>query len=71
MLDVMNSLDNCIKYLLKNKINPIFFDVGANKGQSIDRFLNLYPNSLIHSFEPNIDFLNIPEKKMYFIIIML
>jgi FkbM family methyltransferase len=63
---MINSLDNCIKHLLKNKINPIFFDVGANKGQSINRFLNLYLNSLIHSFEPNIDFLNIPHKKNVF-----
>jgi FkbM family methyltransferase len=57
-----NSLDNCIKHLLKNKTNPIFFDVGANSGQSINRFLHLYSNSSIHSFEPNTDFKNIPHK---------
>ena len=28
-------------------------DVGANKGQSIDFFLNIYPNAEIDSFEPN------------------
>lgn len=28
-------------------------DVGANKGQSIDFFLKIYPNAEIHSFEPN------------------
>lgn len=61
-----NNLDNCIIYLLKNKTDLTFFDVGANKGQSINRFLNLYPNSLIHSFEPNPNFLSIPRKKNVF-----
>jgi FkbM family methyltransferase len=28
-------------------------DVGANKGQSVDFFLELYPNAKINSFEPN------------------
>lgn len=28
-------------------------DIGANKGQSIDFFLNIYPNAEIDSFEPN------------------
>ena len=32
---------------------PVIIDVGANKGQSIDFFLNLYPNATIHAFEPN------------------
>ena len=40
---------------------PIIFDVGANKGQSIDRFLKINNNSLIHSFEPNIDEFNYHE----------
>jgi len=30
---------------------PIFFDVGANKGQSISRFKKISFNSVIHSFE--------------------
>lgn len=33
-----------------NKI--IIFDVGANRGQSIIRFKELFPKSVIHSFEP-------------------
>jgi len=34
------------------KINPIIFDVGANIGQSIEFYRSVYPDSLIHSFEP-------------------
>lgn len=30
----------------------IIFDVGANKGQSIERFKKIFPNSIIHAFEP-------------------
>ncbi|OUU27087.1 MAG: hypothetical protein CBB97_06540 [Candidatus Endolissoclinum sp. TMED37] len=32
--------------------NIIIFDVGANKGQSIDRFKTKFPQSIIHAFEP-------------------
>ena len=32
--------------------NPIIFDIGANTGQSIDRFTKLCENPEIHSFEP-------------------
>jgi len=38
-----------VKFLKKNNL---IVDVGANKGQSVKRFLNLFPNSKIHSFEP-------------------
>lgn len=37
--------------LKKTEINII--DVGANKGQSIEFFLKMYPNVKIYSFEPN------------------
>jgi len=43
--------DDPIKFLIKKK-TPIIFDVGANKGQIIDRFKKLYPKCIIHSFEP-------------------
>lgn len=36
-----------------NKKEIIIIDVGANKGQSIDFFLTIYPNAEICSFEPN------------------
>lgn len=34
------------------KVNPIIFDVGANEGQSIKEYLNIFNNPEIHSFEP-------------------
>jgi len=42
---------------------PVIFDVGANKGQSIDRFKKNFKNPIIHSFEPNPDMFKILEKK--------
>lgn len=44
------NIDNLFKIIID--YNPIIFDVGANKGQSIKIFKNIYPNSFIHSFEP-------------------
>ena len=40
--------------LLKNKVsnNPIIFDVGGNKGQSIEKYLKIFDKPIIHSFEP-------------------
>jgi len=40
--------------LLKNKIckNPVIFDIGGNKGQSIEKYLNIFNQPIIHSFEP-------------------
>lgn len=35
------------------KKKPIVFDIGANKGQSIDGFRKLYPECFIHAFEPS------------------
>lgn len=32
---------------------PTIFDVGANVGQTVDRFRSLIPNCTIHSFEPS------------------
>ena len=37
--------------LLKNKANVIF-DVGANRGNTTLKYINLFPNSTIHAFEP-------------------
>ena len=47
------------------KSNPIIFDVGANKGQSITRYKKLFKSPVIHSFEPNIDEINVLKKKYY------
>ena len=35
--------------------NPVIFDIGANEGESIDFFLNLFANSTIYSFEPEMN----------------
>ena len=37
------------KYVRKK---PIIIDVGANEGQSIERFSSIFNNCIIHSFEP-------------------
>ena len=45
-----------LEYLTKFFINgadPIIFDVGANNGQSIEKFKRLFKSPIIHSFEPN------------------
>lgn len=41
----------------------IIIDVGANNGQSIKKFSNLYPNSQIHSFEPILSEFDVLRKK--------
>ena len=41
--------------ILKKKITkkrPVIIDVGANNGQSIDRFSKIFDEPIIHSFEP-------------------
>ena len=55
-------LDGLTKSLI-TKSEPIIFDVGANKGQSIIRYKKLFQNPIIHSFEPNIDEVKILEQK--------
>lgn len=37
--------------LLNNKAN-IIFDVGANRGDTASKYLNIFPDCSIHSFEP-------------------
>src|SRR3954462_11541859 len=32
--------------------DPVIFDVGANVGQSVERFRKYFPRPVIHSFEP-------------------
>ena len=43
------SFDEIFKKIIKNE-KPVIFDIGANKGQSIDRFLKVSNNAVIHSF---------------------
>jgi len=56
---------NLITQFLIIKSNPVILDVGANKGQSITRYKKLFQSPVIHSFEPNIDEINILKKKYY------
>ena len=56
------SLDEILKKKLPT--DPIIFDVGANKGQSIEKYLKLFGNPTIHSFEPIKEEINKLEKKI-------
>lgn len=46
------SREKILQSLVTSK-EPIIFDVGAHKGESILFFSKLFPNILIHSFEPD------------------
>jgi hypothetical protein len=37
---------------LEQEKRPVIFDVGANHGQSLEKFKALFPSSRVHSFEP-------------------
>jgi len=50
---------------LVDKKKPIIFDVGAHKGESVEFFKNIYPESQIYSFEPNKDNFRILKDKSY------
>ena len=45
------NFDNIILQEIK-KTNPLFLDIGAGEAESINRFKKILPNSIIHSFEP-------------------
>ncbi len=47
-------LNPSLEVILKKKINenPIIFDVGGNKGQSVKKFKEIFKHPTIHSFEP-------------------
>jgi len=40
-------------YFLEGNQTPVICDVGANEGQTVDKFKKLFPASIIHSFEPS------------------
>ncbi|MEJ8816964.1 FkbM family methyltransferase [Lacibacter sp. H407] len=42
---------------------PVIFDVGANKGQTISFFLNLFPEAKIFAFKPNPRLYQVLKKK--------
>lgn len=47
-----SNLDQFLNKLLR-VTNPLIFDVGANIGQSVKIFKKIFPNSIIHCFEPD------------------
>lgn len=59
--NVLN-FDDIYKIKIK-KDNCIIFDVGANKGQSIERFKKILNKPIIHAFEPNIEEFEILNEK--------
>lgn len=42
-----------VKFFLQGQPRPMIFDVGANRGQSVDRFRAAFPEAVVHSFEPS------------------
>jgi FkbM family methyltransferase len=42
-----------MQFLSKGVERPVIFDVGANVGQSVDKFKEWFPDATIHSFEPS------------------
>lgn len=46
-------LKNILPGLLTDKTELIFFDVGQNKGDYTQALLKLFPDAVIHGFEPN------------------
>ena len=46
-----------------NNPNPVVFDVGANKGQSVEKFKKIFNDPIVHSFEPNKDVYDIMYAK--------
>ncbi len=49
------------------KYDPLIIDVGANKGQTINFFLNLFPKATIIAFEPNSKLYNKLTKKFKYL----
>jgi FkbM family methyltransferase len=48
-------MDKNFNNIILNEIkkpNPLFLDIGAGQAESINRFKKILPNSIIHSFEP-------------------
>jgi len=45
-------LEEAQRDLLKSADPPMIFDVGASIGQSLRQYAGLFPQAIIHSFEP-------------------
>lgn len=67
-LVIHNSFDAIHKFiqleiLKTNETKLLVFDVGANDGGSIIRFKKIFPNSTVHSFEPNSELVDYIKNK--------
>lgn len=60
-----NNFDAIINFLLSDDKKFLFFDVGANLGQSIRRFKKIKSNTMIHSFEPTPDLSEKIKREFY------
>lgn len=56
-------LDDVLKIFIK-KNNPVIMDVGANKGQSVDRFQSIFKKPYIYCFEPVKSSFDLLKKKI-------
>ncbi len=45
--------------------NPVLLDVGANAGQTIAQFLNIFPGSQIYAFEPSSEMFRLLNSKEF------
>lgn len=63
------SYDKYYHFIIKSE-KPVIFDVGAHKGESIEFFRKIFPNSTVYSFEPDqVNYLNLEtfcDKKSVF-----
>jgi len=51
-----STFDEVYRYLIAEKNKEVtIFDVGSHHGESIERFLAIVPDAIIHSFEPDTD----------------
>ena len=62
LLSFDKKLEHIMKSLVK-KNEPVIFDVGANQGDSIDRYRKIFPFGMIYSFEPNIKLYDLIKNK--------
>ena len=60
--DEKTYLNNLLKIFIK-KNDPIILDVGANKGQSVDRFQSIFEKPYIYCFEPVKSCFNLLKQK--------
>ncbi len=56
------SNETILSFLIKNQ-KPIIFDIGANIGQSIEKYRKLFSKCIIYSFEPSPEIHKILKKK--------